>query len=100
MAKTLIVANRTTDLAAGGFTFDITDPTNFKTLKMDRGRECRVQIVRETYDQEDWEPVLDKNGDEIWLDRKRRTATLTEIGTYSLRGAVAGTPTFWTQDNT
>lgn len=99
MGKTAVVENRTTALAAGDVTFAVTDPTNFKTLKMDGGANSQLKLMRQNYAEDGWEPVME-DGAEVWLTHKRRTATLTEIGTYTVAGAIAGTVTLWTEDIT
>jgi hypothetical protein len=95
--KTTIVANRTTNLAAGDYTFDVTDPTSFKTLKMDGGSESLLSLVRQNRGGDGWEPVF-SDGRQVHLHRANRTATPSEVGTYSVEGAVAGSITLWTEE--
>lgn len=99
MAKAAVAENRTTALVAGDVTFTITDPTVFKTLKMDGGANSLLRLLRQNYAASGWEPVLE-DGADIYLSARRRTVTPAEVGVYSVEGPVAGTITLWTEDIT
>jgi hypothetical protein len=95
--KTSIAAGISGAIAAGTHTFAVSDPTSFKTLKMDGGANSLLKLLRQNYAADGWEPVME-GGVEVFLSNKRRTATPNEVGTYSVQGNIAGSVTLWTEE--
>jgi len=95
--KALISATLTGTVAAGDVTFDITDPADCKSLKIDGLTSGdSLNVVRRNYAEDGWEQVTDE-GRSVQLNHGRRTAPLNEVGTYSVEGWLAGTRTLWTE---
>jgi len=85
-------------IAAGAYTFEISDPTTYKTVKIDGLQSGdKFDLVRENFGADGWEPSTDGRGN-IQLNTDRRTATPLEIGVYSVVGSSAGDVTIWTEE--
>ena len=99
MGKISVAANISGQVDRGDFTFQITDPTLFKTFKMDGGGPgTELYLMRQNYDEDDYEPVT-MGGRMVVLDDFHRTVTPAELGIYTLEGIVVGTVSrFWTED--
>lgn len=97
MSKTAVAENVYGSIAAGDYVFSVTDPTSFKTLKMDGGENSLLALMRQNYAEDGWEPVFN-GGAQVLLHNTNRTVTIAEVGTYSLQGEVAGTITIWTEE--
>lgn len=99
MGKSSVAANVSGQVDRGDFTFQITDPTLFKTFKMDGGGpNTALQLMRENYGGDDYEPVT-MGGRKVQLNDFNRTVTVAELGVYTLEGSIDGTVSrFWTED--
>lgn len=98
MSKTLIVASVSGAIVAGTYTFAVTDPGSFKTLKIDGISSGDIfNLLRQNYAGTGWEKVTDGAG-EIHLTDHRRTATPAEIGTYSIEGTAKAAITLWAEE--
>lgn len=78
--------------------FEVTDPTNFLTVKVEGLAEGDyLNLVRENYAADGFEPVT-MNGHPIQLNRGNTSATPAEKGVYALESPlVAGTVTAYTE---
>lgn len=99
MAKESVAANVSGQVDRGDFTFEVTDPTLFKTFKMDGGGPgTELYLLRQNYAGDDYESVT-MGGRRVVLDDFNRTVTPAEVGIYTLEGIVGGTVLdFWTED--
>lgn len=97
MSKTPVVENRTTDLVRGNVTFAVTDPTAFKCLKVDRIGDNTLKVLRHNYEGNAWEEVYSEER-QVILHRRNPTCKLTDVGTYTVEGAISGDITIWTEE--
>lgn len=102
MAKTLLFTATATTLTpgSGGNTFTITDPSLFKSLRLEFSlRSDKAYLQVQNYSADGWIDYLDNNGDPVRLDAKDRDMVMpSEVGTYALRGTIAGTLKAWTNE--
>lgn len=85
-------------IVRGDQTVEITDPTLYKTIKID-GLQAgdALNLLRQNYAGDGYEPVT-MLGRHIQLNAGNRTATPVEIGIYSLEGYVTGPVKVWTEE--
>ena len=95
--KASIAARITGTIAAGTYTFNVTDPSNALTLKVDGLiAGSSLSLLRQNYAGNGWELVMD-NGIPVVLNTLRRTATPREVGTYTVAGTVAAAVALWSE---
>lgn len=98
MGKTLIEAAAVGDIAAGAFTFTVTDPTLYKTAKIDGLQPGdAVNLLRGNYAGNGWE-IVTNEGKQVQFNHLHQTATPLEVGTYSFEGNVQEAVTIWTEE--
>ncbi len=102
MAKTLLFTATAETLVPGssGNTFDISDPTAFKSLRVEFTLSSDYAYLQiQNYDADGWIDFLDENGNPLKLDAQFRDLVIpAEVGTYALRGIIAGTLKAWTSE--
>lgn len=102
MTDTLLFEEQTGTITpeVGTNTFEVTDPTAFKTVVVDGFTNTYsdvLYLVRRNYADDGWERFT-CDGKDVTLDLFNKSRTPVEVGVYGLLGSVAGTLTAYTKE--
>lgn len=95
--QVVVIADFTGELVAATHTFEVTDPSEFKTVVVDDFNDFdKIAVQRQNFGASGWTDYTDQ-GENVVMDIKNNSVTPLKPGVYGLTGTITAPVTIFTE---